>query len=142
MVRRSKSELGSLPAPGAQAPRVPAGCSRAKRAGTAASPDGEPPRGGKRAGRRLASPERKAPSSGSGFDSRSPPRLSVFQGRSGPGLHHRSRPTQGHSPHLATPVGMGTPSGAGSARFPHPSAMTPHRSAKRNFRAEQKLLEP
>lgn len=69
----------------------------------------------------------------------SPPRLSVSRGTSSLGLPHGTGLT-GPSPHLETPVEMGTPWGAGG--YSHPSAMTPFRSAKCNFRAGQGFSEP
>lgn len=135
VVRRSTLlELG--------APPVPAGCSGAREAGRAASPHREPQRGGGRAGRHRTSPERKPISSGRGFEPGSPPQRFVSQGPSGPHGPDPRLETKGHSPHFATPVGMGTPWGKGGASYSHASAMTPFRSVKRNFRAGQGFSAP
>lgn len=95
--------------------------------------------GGPPAGHRLAGPERK-PSSGSSSEPRSPPRRYL----SGT-VRHRPAPrveAERHSPYFATPVGICTPWGAGDSGYSHPSAVTPFRSAKCNFRSGQGFSEP
>lgn len=96
--------------------------------------------GGPPAGHCLAGPERKPSSSGSSSEPRSPPRR-CLSGAVRPRPAPRVKAKR-HLPYFATPVGMCTPWGAGDSGYSYPSAVTPFRSAKCNFRAGQGFSEP